>query len=182
MVGIQIPAAHQANRPNRRDFRSWLRSWALSAIPESSWVSQHTRDRCFRRTGGSGSAQGVKASVADALEHLARNENAYGLIVAIDVIEHFSKEELIRLLHKVRAALKPNGMFLLQTPNGGGLLPNSIIYGDMTHFTILSLDSIRQVLRLVGFGQMQFFETGPVPKNVAGSCSFCLVETSPRRG
>ena len=112
--------------------------------------------------------RGVKARVADASEHLSQNESAYGLIVAIDVVEHFTKAELLELLHKVHFALKPNGTFLFQTPNGGGLLSNSVVYGDMTHSTILSVDSIRQLLRLVGFNEMQFFETGPVAKNAAG--------------
>jgi 2-polyprenyl-3-methyl-5-hydroxy-6-metoxy-1,4-benzoquinol methylase len=118
--------------------------------------------------------RGVKAFVADAFEHLSQHESTYGLIVAIDVIEHFTKEELIKLLYKIHAALKPNGLFLIQTPNGGGLFANGIIYGDMTHSSILSVNSLQQLLRLVGFGRLQFFETGPAPKNLAGIVRFSL--------
>lgn len=56
----------------------------------------------------------------------------------------------------------------MQTPNGQGLFPHQVIYGDLTHYTIFTTDSLQQILRLVGFSDIEFSETGPVPANLKG--------------
>ena len=81
---------------------------------------------------------GLRAHTADAFEYLASRRETYDGIVALDFIEHFAKEELLRLLAAIRTALKPGGWLLLQTPNGQGLFANTVVYGDLSHLTILS--------------------------------------------
>ena len=65
-------------------------------------------------------------------------------------------------------ALEPNGYLILQTPNGQGLFPHQVAYGDLTHLTIFTPGSLQQLLRLFGFEHFQFDETGPVPGNLQG--------------
>ncbi len=106
-------------------------------------------------------SSGFNAIKADAFTFLKENENQIEIIVAIDVIEHFKKEELFELLNLIHRALKPGGLFISQTPNGEGLMPGYVIYGDLTHFTILSPLSLTQILTVTGFENIRIRELGP---------------------
>lgn len=112
--------------------------------------------------------RGLKAHKADAFEYLQSRKSDYKAIIAVDFIEHFPKQELLSLLRLIYMSLSEEGVFIIQTPNGQGLFPHQVIYGDLTHYTILTPDSLQQVLRLVGFTRMTFFETGPVPSSMKG--------------
>lgn len=106
-------------------------------------------------------ANGFNAIEADVFSFLKENESQYDVIVAIDIIEHFKKEELFELLNLVYRALRPGGLFIIQTPNGEGLMPGYVIYGDLTHFTILSPLSLKHILTLTGFESILVKELGP---------------------
>lgn len=106
-------------------------------------------------------SNGFNAIRADAFAFLKENENQFEIIVAIDLIEHFTKEELFELLNLIHRALKPGGLFLLQTPNGEGLMPGYVIYGDLTHYTILSPLSLKHILIVTGFENILIKELGP---------------------
>ena len=105
--------------------------------------------------------KGFKAIQADAFNFLMENKGKYEIIVAIDMIEHFKKEELFELLKLIHQALTPGGLFILQTPNGEGLMPGYVIYGDLTHFTILSPLSLRHILTVMDFQDVHIKELGP---------------------
>jgi hypothetical protein len=47
-----------------------------------------------------------------------------------------SREELMRLLRRMRSALRVDRILILQTPNGQGLFPGRVICRDLTHLTI----------------------------------------------
>ena len=104
---------------------------------------------------------GFNAIKTDAFTFLKENENQFEIIVAIDLIEHFKKEELFELLNLIHRALKPGGLFISQTPNGEGLMPGYVIYGDLTHFTILSPLSLKHILTVTGFEKIRIKELGP---------------------
>ena len=112
--------------------------------------------------------RGLRAEAADAFEFLASRESTYGAIVAIDFLEHFTKDELVRLVPLIHDALKPGGILLVQTVNGQGLFPRQVIYGDFTHLTVFTPGSLAQLLTLSGFDQFRFRETGPAPLSLRG--------------
>src|SRR5258708_6213985 len=72
--------------------------------------------------------RGVHAECADAFDFLERNEHAFAAILAVDVLEHFRRDELVRLAPLLHAALQPGGRLLVQTANGAGLFPRQVIY------------------------------------------------------
>jgi 2-polyprenyl-3-methyl-5-hydroxy-6-metoxy-1,4-benzoquinol methylase len=111
---------------------------------------------------------GLNAELADAFEFLAAKAGSYRAIVALDFVEHFHKDELLRLLPLIHRALQADGILVLQTPNGQGLFSQQVIHADLTHLTIFSPDSLRQLLALTGFDEICFYETGPVAKNFKG--------------
>jgi SAM-dependent methyltransferase len=113
-------------------------------------------------------ARGVPARVADAREQLASHEGEYAAILAFDFIEHFDRDELLELAASILRALAPGGRLLLQTPNGEGLMPGQVIYGDLTHLTIFTPGSLEQLLRLTGFTDFEFKESGPAPLGLRG--------------
>ena len=109
----------------------------------------------------SSSLQGESASSAMQGEGL-------DCVIAIDFVEHFTKEELLQLFESLHSAMKPEGVLLLQTVNGEGLFPRQIMYGDLTHSTILSPGSVSQLLSATGFHDMKYFECAPLASGLSG--------------
>jgi 2-polyprenyl-3-methyl-5-hydroxy-6-metoxy-1,4-benzoquinol methylase len=112
--------------------------------------------------------RGLNACVGDVFQHLRGSQSRFDAITALDLVEHFDKNEQIPLFESIHAALRPGGRLILETPNGEGLFASQVIYGDLNHFTIFSEDSLSQLLRLEGFEQIEFYETGPAPKDLRG--------------
>jgi SAM-dependent methyltransferase len=111
--------------------------------------------------------RGVHADVGDAFDSLSQPD-AYDVLIAVDVLEHFTRDELMRLAPLLFGALKPGGRLLVQTANGAGLFPRQVIYGDLTHLTIFTPESLAQLLRPCGFAPLRCYETGPIPLRVRG--------------
>lgn len=112
--------------------------------------------------------RGCKVEISDVFKYLDGKNEAFDGIIALDFIEHFHKEELKALVGLIFKSLKNGGILILQTPNGEGLFPRQVIYGDLTHLTIFTPSSLQQLLKEVGFNYFSFYETGPVPKNILG--------------
>jgi 2-polyprenyl-3-methyl-5-hydroxy-6-metoxy-1,4-benzoquinol methylase len=113
-------------------------------------------------------SKNLNVSVADVFSFLSNSELDYDIIILIDIIEHFSKNELLNLFDLIFKRLKSKGMLILHTPNGQAIFSGKLIYGDLTHMTILTPNSLTQILKLFGFDEIRFFERGPVNKNLVG--------------
>lgn len=111
----------------------------------------------------------------DLMEWLAATDAAsLDVVIAFDVIEHFSKSELIPLVDEVRRVLKPKGRWIIHAPNGEGPFSTRIRYGDFTHelaFTRVSLD---QLLRASGFASVDVHEDRPVPHGLISAIRAAL--------
>ena len=102
------------------------------------------------------------ASAGDALAHLKTAAERYDCIVAIDVVEHFKKEELFDLFDAVRGALKPGGVFLWRAPNADGPFSGRLRYGDLTHEIAFTKASAWQLMRCAEFVVVETFGEEPV--------------------
>ncbi|MBK7378251.1 MAG: class I SAM-dependent methyltransferase [Ignavibacteriales bacterium] len=118
-------------------------------------------------------SRGLNANVSDVFSFLESCKK-YDIIFMLDFIEHFTKEELFLLMDKVNECINPGGVLILRTPNGNGIYPNNVIYGDLTHLTIFNSSSLIQLLKIFDFEFIEFFETGPIPKNLKGAIGFIL--------
>lgn len=87
----------------------------------------------------------------DGLAHLKRSEAELDLVLAADIIEHFTKDELVDLLQVIKSSLKKNGKLILRTPNMDSSLASVFAHGDFTHENRLNASSLEQVLLAVGF-------------------------------
>lgn len=88
-------------------------------------------------------------------DFLAQPRPPYQCIVALDVIEHLSKEELQQLLATINRVLLPGGSVLFRTPNMDAPLTSVYAYGDFTHETLLNSHSAIQIMQSAGFEQIE---------------------------
>ena len=117
--------------------------------------------------------RGVDAETGDLFETL-RMTSKVAALVAVDVLEHLSRDELVRLAPLLFDALAPGGRLIVQTCNGAGLLSGQVAYGDLTHLTILTPESLAQLLRPAGFVDIRTFETGPAPLRIRGKLNVAM--------
>ena len=92
--------------------------------------------------------------VADVFDFLAQNPNKFDCITGIDIIEHFSKDELVRLLELIKGSLVEDGTAIFRTPNMDGLLTSVYAYGDFTHSSLLNYSSAMQSGIAAGFSKV----------------------------
>ena len=99
---------------------------------------------------------------ADLFEHLANYSDYFQLVVANDIIEHFTKEEIIQFLDMIYRSLKPGGNVIISTLNGSSLFGASLYHSDFTHETGFTPTSLRQVLSTCHFKDIEIFGEEPV--------------------
>lgn len=85
------------------------------------------------------------------------------VIVTFDLIEHFTKPELIGLVDEVYRVLRPGGRWIIHAPNAESPFVGRIRYGDFTHELAFTRASLNQLLRTSGFAHVDCFEDRPVP-------------------
>jgi SAM-dependent methyltransferase len=83
------------------------------------------------------------------------------VVLAMDVLEHLTKQELFCALEAIRRVLKPHGVCIAHVPNAEGLYGMRIRYGDMTHEQAFTPGSARQIFRTIGFNEVQCYEDKP---------------------
>lgn len=100
-----------------------------------------------------------QAHCISAADFLKGKSEVFDVIIAIDVIEHFTKNELVEFLVMVKNALKPEGGVLFRTPNMDAPLTSLYSYGDFTHECLLNKSSALQVMKSVGFSESSVHES-----------------------
>ena len=130
-------------------------------------------------TGIDGSSEQVDAakqlgiedvSQCDLIDYLNRLPPAsLDCVIAFDVIEHFTRDELIDLIDLVNKVLKPGGRWIIHTPNGESPFSGRMLFGDFTHETLFTRTSLNQVLLSSGFSNVDCYEDAPI---VHGAKSF----------
>jgi len=83
-------------------------------------------------------------------------------IVAFDVIEHFTKNEVIDFVDEVHRVLTPGGRWIIHAPNGESIFGGRMRYWDLTHEIAYTRQSIAQLLYSSGFSDVRSFEDEPV--------------------
>ncbi len=116
-------------------------------------------------------------SLCDAVEYLEAHKGEFDFITALDIIEHFKKDEVIVFLHAIRDALRENGRVVLQTPNSAARAGAAMQFRDLTHEVGFTPECLESVLRVCGFKSYQAWETGPVPHGAVSAIRFCLWQT-----
>ena len=92
----------------------------------------------------------------------AAGDQSYDVVVAFDLIEHFTKPELLSLIDEVYRILKPGGTLIIHVPNAEGPWGSIMRYWDFTHELAFTRNSLAQLLISSGFSQVACFEDTPV--------------------
>jgi|GEM_PF-708506 len=106
-------------------------------------------DKCTKKN--------LKAELADAFYHLESiPSGSLGAITAIHIIEHFDTEHQIELIDRAFAALAPNGLLIIETPNPENILTGSCnFYLDPTHLKPLPPMLLEFLVNARGFGDVK---------------------------
>lgn len=99
---------------------------------------------------------------ANIFDFLEANSGSFDLIIGLDIVEHFHKDEVLRFLDGCYAALNPDGRLILQTPNADSPWGPSVLYGDFTHEVCFSSNALGRLLNLCGFSNIEAREQGPI--------------------
>lgn len=95
------------------------------------------------------------------MHQLLDQDDQYDLIVGLDIIEHFTRQEGFALVERFARALKPGGRLILQTPNAESPWASNYRYSDLTHETMFSPRSLKYLLSTQGFTDFEVRESGP---------------------
>ncbi len=99
----------------------------------------------------------------------------FDFIAAIDALEHIPKSEVPEFLDLVRAALRPGERFLCQVPNlAASYIP--LLYTDFSHETPFTPSSLKQILELTDFTNVQVFPIGPVVHGAKSAVRYVIWE------
>lgn len=99
---------------------------------------------------------------ADLFEYLPEHKGEFEVVVALDIIEHLKKAEIINFLSLTRESLRPGGMVIIHTINASSLMAANSIYLDFTHEMAFTASSLTCVLQTCGFEEVKIFGNGPV--------------------
>jgi SAM-dependent methyltransferase len=102
----------------------------------------------------------------------AADPGSYGLITGFQVIEHFTKEEILPLLALINRALYSGGRVIFETPNAASPWWGAVAYGDFTHEWFFTPAGLGNILRNAG---LVSFEARPCGPYVHGVKSFIRV-------
>lgn len=122
-----------------------------------------------RSLGLAGVREGDLSAALEALEG-----ESQGLVIAFDVLEHFRKDEILRFLDQVKRVLAPGGKLIIHTPNGASPFSGRVIYGDFTHETIFTRESLGQLLTSCGFSRIECYEDQPAVHGLVSGLRWLL--------
>lgn len=106
-------------------------------------------------------ALGVRNLRAGDLRTALSTATSVDAIILRDVLEHFTKKEVLELLDLCRNALRDGGRLIIQVPNGDSPFFGHIRYGDFTHEMAFTSASLAQLLAVAGFVRCEFHAVPP---------------------
>lgn len=121
---------------------------------------------------------GITVEQGDFRKALAEEGDAsVDVVITYDVIEHFTREELIPIVDGIHRVLKPGGRWIIHTPNGESPFGGRSRYGDLTHELAFTRTSLGQLLYASGFSHVESAEEAPIPHGVVSLARAILWRT-----
>lgn len=104
----------------------------------------------------------------------AQAAESLDVVVAFDVIEHFTRDELLGFVDQILRVLRSEGRWIIHTPNGESPFCGRMRYWDLTHELVFTRTSISQLLLSSGFSKVQCFEDAPIPHGLKSTVRWGL--------
>jgi 2-polyprenyl-3-methyl-5-hydroxy-6-metoxy-1,4-benzoquinol methylase len=92
----------------------------------------------------------TQIQAGDYLRLLQEHPGRLAAVTATDLLEHLTKPEVLATFDAVTAALRPGGRFVMRVPNAVSPFGGHIRYGDFTHETWFTAQSLRQLALAAG--------------------------------
>ena len=115
-------------------------------------------------------------NIYEFIETSIKENKKFDVIIAIDVFEHFNKEDLFNLINKLYIVLNDNGMVVSHQPNAQSPFFGNIRYGDFTHYNAFTNSSIRQIFLANKFSFVKSYEDKPIKHTVKSKIRYLLWE------
>ena len=129
-------------------FLWWLKQHHYSQIVGVD--SSHEQIELARQTG-------VAVFKKDLNEWLAdQADGSLQTVIAIDLIEHISKDDLMELLASSHRVLLRGGRFILRYPNGDSPLVGRNLFNDITHVWTYTSNCLQSLASMHGFSGVRF--------------------------
>jgi len=103
---------------------------------------------------------------SDIFEFLRNTNEKFDFVSMFDVLEHFTKIEIVELLLLLKSILNDNGVLVVRVPNGEAMLKGSIMYGDFTHETFFTSKSLKQIFSISNFSDTKIFPVYPIKHGI----------------
>jgi 2-polyprenyl-3-methyl-5-hydroxy-6-metoxy-1,4-benzoquinol methylase len=110
-----------------------------------------------------------RVELGDLHAYLASSRGQWDGVVATDVLEHLSRDEVVAAFDSVRAALRPGGVFVARAPNAVSPMGGHTMFGDLTHETWFTARSVSQLAAVAGFGAVEVFACPPPAHGVVSA-------------
>ncbi len=94
---------------------------------------------------------------ADIFTYLESKESSFDVISGMDIIEHFTKDELVNLIQLIKKALRKGGMAIFRTPNMDAPMASVFATGDFTHENFLNKNAAEQMMLSLDFKNVEVF-------------------------
>ena len=96
--------------------------------------------------------------LCDVFDFLAHNTEPFQVIIANDIVEHFTKEEIVTLLGLIKNNLSKDGLLIVKVPNASNpITGSSSRYIDFTHKVSFTEESLSQILRVCGYKNVRIY-------------------------
>lgn len=110
----------------------------------------------LRQVGEKQWAAKAQLHCAEALEYLRECRQQFHYVILMDLFEHVAQEDGLRLAEGCWRVLVPGGKLLIRTPNMASVLGGFSRYIDLTHAAAYTEFSLRHLLTVAGFGEVDF--------------------------
>lgn len=114
---------------------------------------------------------------ADCIKFLEYHKKKYDLIIGLDIVEHFTKDEMLRFLRACYKALYPSGCLIFQTPNAESPWGTHHRYNDFTHEIGFNPNSLKRLMSIFGLSEIEFRQAGPVVHGILSFGRYILWKT-----
>ncbi len=121
---------------------------------------------------------GIKNIIfGDMINHIEnQDDNSLDMIIAFDIIEHFTKNELVGLVDELFRVLKKDGLIIAHQPNSEGPFGSFMRDWDYTHELSFTRQSIAQIFLSSGFRSIETYEDKPIPHGIKSFFRYLLWE------
>ncbi len=133
-------------------FLHWLKSRGFSSV---AGVDSSAEQIELARQAG------VPVEQDEANRWLARQPGGhFGAIIAIDLVEHLSKDDFMELLRLAKAALSQDGSLILRLPNGDSPFVGMNLFNDITHVWTYTPNALNSLSQMHGYSGAEFADEG----------------------